>query len=105
MKALPVIKWTEAFKDYLNRKIGVCKIPLAYVAHPDATVPAIGLIQAGSPHSAEHGSIEDKLIARASHTHPLYREDNSGVYYELEEATRATPYAASIKPYQCTKNG
>ncbi len=104
-KALPVIKWTEAFRDYLHRTIGVRTIPLAYVIRPDDNVLAIGTIAAGTPHSVEHGSIEDELIARASHTSPLYREDNSAVYYKLEEATRATSYAASIKPYQRTKNG
>ena len=30
-KVLPVIKWTEAFKDFLNRKIGIRDIPLAYI--------------------------------------------------------------------------
>ena len=30
-KALPVIKWTEAFKDYLHQIIGVCGISLAYI--------------------------------------------------------------------------
>jgi hypothetical protein len=30
-KALPKIKWTEAFRDYLHRMIGVRTIPLAYV--------------------------------------------------------------------------
>ena len=30
-KALPIIKWTEAFRDYLHRMIGVRTIPLAYV--------------------------------------------------------------------------
>ena len=30
-KALPVIKWTEAFTDYLSCAIGVWMIPLAYV--------------------------------------------------------------------------
>jgi hypothetical protein len=104
-KALPVIKWTEAFRDYLHRMIGVRTIPLAYVIRPDDVVPPIGIIAGGTPHSQEHGSIEDELIARASHTNPLYREDNSAVYYKLEEATRATSYAASIKPYQRTKNG
>jgi hypothetical protein len=78
---------------------------LAYVIRQDDAVPAIGTIAAGTPHSTEHGSIEDELISRASHTNPLYREDNSAVYYKLEEATRATSYAASIKPYQRTKNG
>lgn len=104
-KALPIIKWTEAFRDYLHRMIGVRTIPLAYIIRPTVVVPAIGLIAAGTPHSAEHEAIENELIARASHGHPLYREDNSTVYYKLEEATRATSYAASIKPFQRTKNG
>ena len=65
----------------------------------------IGPQAAGTPHSAEHETIETELIFRASHGHPLFREDNLAVYYKLEEATRATSYAASIKPYQRTKNG
>ena len=44
-------------------------------------------------------------MARASHTHALFREDNSDVYYKLEEATRGTPYVASIKPFQRAKQG
>ena len=31
-KALPIIKWTEAFQDFLNRVIGARMIWLAYVA-------------------------------------------------------------------------
>ena len=104
-KALPIIKWTEAFRDYLHRVIGVGTIPLAYVIRPDAAVPPIGAQAAGTPHSTEHEAIETELIARASHGHPLFRGDNSAVYYKLEEATRATSYAASIKPFQRTKNG
>jgi hypothetical protein len=34
-KAFPVIKWTEAFRDYLHCMIGVRTIPLAYVIQPD----------------------------------------------------------------------
>jgi hypothetical protein len=45
------------------------------------------------------------LIARASHAHPLYREDNAEVYYKIEEATRGTSSAASIKPFQRRKDG
>jgi hypothetical protein len=104
-KALPIIKWTEAFRDYLHRVVGVRTIPLAYVIRPEANVPAIGPQAVGTPHSTEHEAIEIELIARASHGHALFREDNSAVYYKLEEATRATAYAASIKPYQRTKNG
>ena len=49
--------------------------------------------------------MEGELIARASHTHALFRDDNSVVYYYLEEATRGTSYAASIKPFQKVKDG
>jgi hypothetical protein len=104
-KALPVIRWTEAFRDHLHRTIGVRNIPLAYVIRTDAVVPAITAIANGHPHSTIHGSIEDKLIARAAHTHPLYCENNQSVYYQLEEATRSTLYAASIKPFQRAKSG
>ena len=34
-KALPIIKWTEAFQDFLNRVIGARMIPLAYVIQID----------------------------------------------------------------------
>ena len=49
--------------------------------------------------------MEGELIARALHTHALFRDDNSVVYYHLEEATRGTSYAASIRPFQKVKNG
>jgi hypothetical protein len=103
-KVLPVIKWTEAFRDYLHRVIRVHKVPLAYVVRPEEEMPNIGTIAVGAPHSAEHGSIEVEMIERAQHNHPLFREDNSAVYYKLKEATRSTSYAASIKPFQRTKN-
>ena len=57
------------------------------------------------PYLLEHGSVEQELVAHASHMHALFREDNSDVYYKLEEATRGTPYAASIKPFQRAKQG
>jgi hypothetical protein len=49
--------------------------------------------------------VELDLINRASHDDPLFNEDNSKVYFFLEEATRGTQYAASIKPYQRSKDG
>ena len=105
-KALPIIKWMEAFQDHLHRVIGVRMIPLAYVARQDEDVPAVAPpLMAGQPHSELHGSIEGEMIARASHTHAMFRDDNAAVFYTLEEATRSTSYAASIKPFQRTKNG
>jgi hypothetical protein len=105
-KALPIIKWTESMLDYLHRIIGVRMIPLAYVVRelviPPAAAPALEQHQ---PYSTEHGSIEAELIARAPHDHALYRDDNAEFYYKLEEATRGTAYADSIKPSQRAKNG
>jgi hypothetical protein len=104
-KALPVIKWTQAFANFLHREIGVRSIALAYVIRDEVNIPGTApTLLAGQPHSNEHGSIEAKLVARAQHTHALYRDDNANVYYRLEEATRTTAYAASIKP-QRTKDG
>jgi predicted RNA-binding protein YlxR (DUF448 family) len=82
-------------------------ISLAYVTREEEDVAAAAPpLAANRPHSSTvHGSVEGELIARASHDHPLFRDDNSQVYYTIEEATRTTSYAASIKPYQRAKNG
>ena len=59
-KALPVMKWTEAFKDFLSRVIGVqMTVPLSYITwelvHHDPAMPALA---AGQPHSEIHGSVK-----------------------------------------------
>ena len=104
-KSLPIIKWTKAFYDYLYRIIGVYTIPLAYIMRTNAQVamPAPPLM-VGQPHSEEHGSIESGMVAHASHDHPSYRDDNSEVYFKLEEATCGTNYTASIKPFLHAKD-
>ncbi len=104
-KALPVIKWTDSFRDFLARVIGVRTIPLTYVIREQENVPAAPQLAINQPHSIEHGSVEAELVARASHIHALFRDDNVSVYHYLEEATRSTSYAASIKPYTRAKNG
>ena len=105
-KALPIIKWTEAFQDFLHRVIGARMIPLAYVVQIDPQVPGLApTLAPNQPHSTEHRPVEGDLIVSASHTHALFRDDNSVVYYHLEEATRGTSYAASIKPFQKVKDG
>ena len=105
-KSLPIMKWTEAFQDYLHQTIGVRTIPLAYIMRETVDVPAIPPPQeANKPHSTEYGSIEVELVAHASHDHELYKEDNGSIYYHLEEAMHGTIYSASIKPFQCGKDG
>ena len=61
-------------------------IPLAYTIREDVAVTGIAppLLQ-HLPHLELHGSVEAELVARASHAHALYRDDNSAVYYKLEK--------------------
>ena len=105
-KALPVIKWTEAFEDYLSHMIGVHIIPLSYVIQAEVEPPAVAPpLEAGQPHSVEHGLVENELVACALHMHALFHDDNSTIYHALEEATHMMTYTALIKPFQRGKDG
>ena len=79
---------------------------MGYVIRDAEAVPVgAPVLEAGAPHSTEHGSVKGEMIARLSHTHPLFRDDNCSVYNEVETATRGTKYAASIITYKRTKDG
>ena len=79
---------------------------MAYIIWDEPNPPAAAPpLAPGQPHSIEHGSVEAELIARASHTHALFHNDNSDLYFLVEEATWSTPYAASIKPFQQNRDG
>ena len=100
------MKWLEAFGDYLHRKVGVRGIPLAYITREDAVpVGNAPPLATGKSYSDEHGSVAGELVARATHNHPMFRTDNNQVYFELEEATRGTQYAATIRPSNRNHNG
>ena len=100
-KALPVMRWTEAFRDHLHRCIGLRYIPLAYVICNEVAVANVCPPLANNqPYSNEHKSVKGDMIAQASHTHGLYAADNAAVYFKLEEATRGSTQADTISPYQ-----
>ena len=102
---LNVMKWSEPFIDDCHRYIGVWKVPLAYTIWTDAYLPAVrSPIVGGQPQLIDVGLIDMELIMRASYNHPKYRVDNDKVYFKLEEATRSTRYAASLKPFQYRKD-
>ena len=105
-KGLLDMKWSESSMDTMHVLIGARKIPLAYVLRKNANAPAIAPnLATDQPHLAEAGSIEVKLILRASHNHPLFCNNNAAVYHKLEEASRGATFAASIKPFLRAKNG
>ena len=100
------LKWIESFKDCLYRTYGIRKCPLLYVIRADATVPdEVADPLTPSLAYGQSGSLLDELIARLTHTDPLYKSDNAMVYSLLEEATRGTVYSSTVKPYQKGKNG
>ena len=103
-KNLPIMKWTEAFQDYLHRVIGVRVIPLVYIIYTNIGVPMLAPpLAPNQPYSQAHGSIEDELVERTLHENPLFRVDNSEVFFKLEEATHGTIYAVSIKPFNAQR--
>ena len=57
------------------------------------------------PYAEVFGLVEEELIDCATHTHPLYRDDNTSLYFYLEEATRSTMYTSSIQPFSRRKDG
>ena len=100
-KALPIITWTEYFSNFLHRNFGVINIPLSYVISELDTVPTVELLMMrGKSYSEDYGFLVKEIKMIASHNNPNYKEDNSKLYYYIEEATRTTSYTASINPYQ-----
>ena len=105
-KTLTITKWIETFEDFLFQTVGIRMIPLAYVIRANDIVPvAAPPLLTGMPYSAQHESVVGELIARASHAHANFADDNAKLYQYVEEATRSTEYAPSIRPFSRRKNG
>ena len=51
------------------------------------------------------GSVLCDLIARVSHSHPLFKSNNATVFGAIEGATRGTVYSTNIKPFARKKDG
>ena len=100
------LKWIESFKDCLYRTFGIRDCPLSYVVRETAVVtPEEDDPLAPGLSFGVSGSVLDELIARLDHNDPLFKSDNATVYSMLEEATRGSVYASTIKPYARKKDG
>ena len=105
-KHYPVHKWLESILLYLGQKVGVRNAPLTLVVWAGAIVPAVPPpLQAGKPHSEQHGSIEGDLIGRMTHNHALFKVDNGAVYDMIESSTRGSDVTSSISPFRKTWDG
>ena len=105
-KNVTPLRWLESFKDCLSRTFGVRSCPISYVIRPNVTVTpeANDPLIPGNAFGAS-GSVLEELILRLNHTDPLFRTDNAMVYSMLDQASRNTIYAPTIKPFSRTRNG
>jgi hypothetical protein len=96
-KGMSVPKWASNMEVFLRGIIGARTAPMAYLIRPEGAVatPAPALMPS-QPHSAEHGSIEEEFIARTSHNHALFRNDDGELYGLLQVVLRGTPFESSI---------
>lgn len=105
-KALAVYKWLESVRNHLNQVIGVRYAPLSYVIRETATVdPVPPVLMLDEPFAEINGSVEGEMIARLSHTHPLFKSDNGQVFDVIEAALRGTSISPSIAQFRKTRNG
>jgi hypothetical protein len=105
-KHYPVHKWMESFVLFLGQNVGVRDAPLGYVVRAKAIVPAVPPpLQAGEPHSEEHGSIEGDLVGRMTHNHALFKVDNGSVFDFIEISMRGSDVTSLIAPFCKTRDG
>ena len=103
---LSVTSFFEAYDTFVGNFIGQSGCPLSWIYRPDDAVPAVApALEPDQPFSTEHSSVSHEMVARMSHTHPLFRADNATGYAQLVTATLGTQYASTIAPFKRTKNG
>ena len=97
-KTLNDTNWSEALIEFAHRMISVIGAPLVYMVKDDSVIPATSPpLLMNQPHSEEHRSVEEELINRLKHISPVFKDTNQKVYHSLEEATRGTAYASSVR--------
>ena len=79
-KNTSVPKWNESLRIVLR------------LAVPVAAPPQ----RAGEPFSNDTKSVENELIARASHNHPQFSEDDTRLFAVVDEAVRGTIYSSAM---------
>ena len=88
-------------QDFWGKVIGVRNVPLVYIVWEIAQVHMLPPpIVPNRPFYGEHGSVEQEMIAKLLHEHPVVDNDNGTCFNHLEEATRGTIIAATIHPFK-----
>ena len=75
------MKWTDALSNFSLQVIGKRTIPLSCVIRKTVVAPdPAPLLIPNKPYANEFGSVEEDLIACATHTHPLYCTPIPSIY-------------------------
>ena len=109
-KMTSITKMIELISQQLRKVLGVRKIPLFYVIRKDAVPPPITnapfhAAPSTLPYGAQFGSFHDELIARASHNHPSFAEDNALVLNVLMQSLQTTSHMGTLKSFERTRDG
>ena len=105
-KTMSLLLHHDLMVEFFAKKIGTRGYPLAYVLRSDA-VPSLNPspLLPNRPYSQEHGSVSNESIARVSHDHPLFSDDNAEVQEYLEEAYVGTHVHPTLKSFSRSKDG
>ena len=107
-----VIKWAPIFQDCLARTYG-SRGPIIYVLRDTSAVPTeaddhLSIDDATGAVDAYYGSsgcFHDELVARLSHTGPIYKHDSASIYMLIEKAARNTSVESTVKAFARKKDG
>ena len=99
-KTFGIIKWIEAFDIYLQKYLGVRKIPLSYITRAATTVP-----NDDDDPINKYYTIHEEMINRADHSHACFNDDNAIVWSLIHDCLKDTPYYVSIRSYARNRDG
>ena len=109
-KVEDVKKVIEDMDDWLNRKLGTCGSPLAYVTRPDVLPPGHADIpqevrQANPDPGWGMPSLPDELIRRTRHDGNYFEQDLKEVWNMIRHVTHGGPGWNWVSGFARTKNG
>ena len=99
-RSFHIIKWIESFEVYLQKYLGVRKIPLSYVIRQTSTVRND---DEDPPNNYFNISLE--MINRGDHTHASFQDDNATVWSLIHECLKETQYYISIRSFARNRDG
>ena len=105
-KTMSLLLHHDLMVEFFAKKVGTRGYALAYVLRSDAVPnPNPSPLLPNRPYSEEHGSVSNESIARVSHDHPLFSDDNAEVQEYLEEAYVGTYMHPTLKSFSRRKDG